>query len=67
MILLKHRITPLQSKNKVIIAMNLFEKYVDEPIETIIIWNSTHYFINNKWDVNIQDNKVEKYSPDIEY
>lgn len=64
---LTERKTPSQSRNKIVSMIELYEKYVDEPIETIRIWTSTTYLINDKWNVNIQTNKVERSYPDPEY
>ena len=64
---LKNRKTPSQSRNKVVSMIELYEKYVDEPIEKIVIWSSTCYLVNDKWEVNIQTNKVEKSYPDPDY
>ena len=63
---LTQRKTPLQSKNKVVSAINLYEKYVDKPIETIKIWTSTRYLINDKYTVDIEKNKVDISYPDPE-
>ena len=57
---LKNRKTKSQSRNKVVSMIELYEKYVDEPIETIRIWTSTTYLVNDKWNVDISINKVEK-------
>jgi hypothetical protein len=64
--ILKERQTPLQSKNKLVTAMNLFEKYVDEPVRTIEVYGDNYYLINNKWSVNISDNSVSRTWPDPE-
>lgn len=64
---LKQRKTPAQSRNKVVSMIELYEKYVDEPIQTIRIWTSTTYLINDKWNVNIQTNKVKKSYPDPDW
>ena len=64
---LKNRKTESQSRNKVVSMIELYEKYVDEPIETIRIWSSTRYLINDKWNVNIQTNKVERSYPDPDW
>jgi len=66
--LLKKRKTPLSSKRKIASAINLYEKYVDEPIETIKIWSSTYYTIKGKdeYNVDISTNKVVKNYPDPE-
>ena len=65
--ILKDRKTQLISKRKLTVAINLFEKYVDEPIESIIIHNyldSIYVFktdnTNYIYHVNIAKNKVEK-------
>lgn len=65
--LLKNRRTESQSRNKIVSMIELYEKYVDEPIQTIRIWTSTMYLVNDKWDVNIQTNKVERNDPDPEW
>lgn len=57
---LKNRKTDSQSRNKVVSMIELYEKYVDEPIETIRIWSSTRYLVNNKWNVDISINKVDE-------
>jgi hypothetical protein len=62
--MIKNRKTPVQSRNKVVSMIELYEKYVDEPIETIRVWTSTTYLINDKWRVDIQTNKVERTYPD---
>lgn len=63
---LKKRITKSQSRNKIVHMIELYEKYIDEPINTITIWSSTIYMINNKWTVNIQTNKVERSYSDYD-
>jgi hypothetical protein len=55
---LKNRRTGSQSRNKMVSMIELYEQYVDEPIETIRIWSSTMYLINDKWNVDISTNKV---------
>ena len=60
------RTTESQSRNKIAHMIDLYEKYVDEPIETIKIWSSTLYLINDKWNVNIQTNRVSISYPDPE-
>jgi len=57
---LKNRKTELQSRNKVVSMIELYEKYVDEPIKTIRIWSSTRYLVNDKWNVDIRTNKVNR-------
>lgn len=64
---LKNRKTKSQSRNKVVSMIELYEKYVDEPIETIKIWTSTIYLVNDKWNVNIQTNKVDRSYPDPDW
>lgn len=64
---LKNRKTESQSRNKVVSMIELYEKYVDEPIETIRIWSSTRYLVNDKWNVDIQTNKVERSYPDPDW
>jgi len=66
---LKTRRTPLSSKNKMISAIKLYEKYVDEPIQSIKIWSSCSYEFEgscNRYNVDISNNKVQKVYPDIE-
>ena len=63
---LKNRKTESQSRNKVVSMIELYEKHVDEPIETIRIWSSTRYLVNDKWNVDIQTNKVERSYTDPE-
>ncbi len=63
---LKKRKTGSQSRNKVVSMIDLYEKYVDEPISLIRILSSTRYLVNNKWTVDIQTNKVERSYPDPE-
>jgi hypothetical protein len=65
---LVNRKTPLMSKNKIVHAIELYEQYVDEPIESFKIWGSTFYEIKsscNNYSVNIATNKVNKSYPDI--
>ncbi len=64
--ILKERQTPLQSKNKLVTAMNLYEKYVDEPVRSIEVYSGNYYLFNNKWSVNISDNSVSRSWPDPE-
>ncbi len=64
---LKKRKTESQSRNKVVSMIELYEQYVDEPIETIRIWSSTRYFVNDKWNVDIQTNKVDRSYPDPDW
>jgi hypothetical protein len=64
---LKNRKTESQSRNKVVSMIELYEKYVDEPIETIRIWSSTRYLVNDKWNVDIQTNKVDRSYPDPDW
>jgi len=67
---LKKRVTPQISKNKVKNAIALYEKYVDEPIKSISIFTSTYYLIkgdNHEYSVDIANNKVEKSYPDPDY
>jgi len=64
------RSTPLISKRKIVSAINLYEKHVDESIKSIRIWSSTTYQfngINNNYFVDIANNKVSKSYPDPEY
>jgi len=65
----KSRITPLISKNKIKVAVNLFEKYVDEPLESIRIYSKTYYefkTFRNKYSVDISNNKVSKVYDDLD-
>lgn len=64
---LKNRKTESQSRNKVVSMIELYERYVDEPIETIRIWSSTRYLVNDKWNVDIQTNKVDRSYPDPDW
>jgi hypothetical protein len=64
---LKNRRTESQSRNKFVSMIELYEKYVDEPIETIRVWSSTSYLVNYKWNVDIQTNKVERSYPDPDW
>ncbi len=64
---LKKRNTPSNSKKKVVSAIVLYEQYVDEPIHKIKIYSSTSYCINDKWNVNIATNKVDRDYPDPSY
>ena len=67
---MKDRKTPLMSKNKIVSAVNLYERFIDEPIENIKIWTSTSYYITgtyNTYSVDIKNNKVEKVYPDPEW
>lgn len=63
---LKNRRTESQSRNKMVSMIELYEQYVDEPIETIRIWSSTRYLINDKWTVDITTNTVSRCYPDPE-
>lgn len=47
--------------------IELYEKYVDEPIQNIRIWSSTRYLINDKWSVDISTNTVSRSYPDPEF
>ena len=67
MVKLKNRKTESQSRNKVVSMIELYEKYVDEPIETIRIWSSTSYLVNDKWNVDIQTNNVGRSYPDPDW
>ena len=64
---LKNRKTESQSRNKVVSMIELYEKYVDEPIETIRIWSSKSYLVNDKWNVDIQTNNVSRSYPDPDW
>ena len=61
------RRTESQSRNKMVSMIELYEKYVDEPIETIRIWSSTRYLINDKWNVDISTNKVDRSYTDHDW
>jgi hypothetical protein len=61
---LKKRKVGEQSRKKLITAINLYEQYVDEKIDTIKIWSSVKYLINDKWLVDISTNKVNRTYPD---
>jgi len=64
---LKERKTLLQSKKRVVSMMNLFEKYVDEPIISIDLQAST---INTgkkyEWWIDVAKNEVIQVYPDPE-
>jgi hypothetical protein len=64
---LENRRTESQSRKKMVSIIELYEQYVDEPIETIKIWTSTTYLINDKWNVNISTNKVDRSYPDPDW
>jgi hypothetical protein len=64
---LENRRTESQSRKKMVSMIELYEQYVDEPIETIKIWTSTTYLINDKWSVNISTNKVDRSYPDPDW
>jgi len=64
---LENRRTESQSRKKMVSIIELYEQYVDEPIETIKIWTSTTYLINDKWSVNISTNKVDRSYPDPDW
>ena len=64
------RKTPLISKNKIVNAINLYERKVDDTVHNIRIITSTLYYITGKYDtysVNIKLNDVSKVYPDPEY
>jgi hypothetical protein len=63
---LKNRRTESQSRNKLVSMIELYEQYVDEDINTIRMWSSTRYLINDKWTVDISLNKVSRSYPDPE-
>ena len=63
---LKNRITDSQSRTKLVSMVELYEKYIDEPIGTIRIFSSTVYLINDKYTVDINSNKVSRCYPDPE-
>ena len=57
------------SKNKIVVAINLFESKVDETIEEIKIYTSTCYYVktsNEEYSVDISTNKVDIIYPDID-
>ena len=65
----KNRKTPLISKKKIKVAINLFEKYVDEPIEYIRIYGKNTYEFKtwqHKYSVDISNNKVKRVFDDID-
>ena len=64
---LENRRTESQSRKKMVSMIELYEQYVDEPIETIRIWSSTTYLINDKWNVNISTNQVDRSYPDPDW
>jgi hypothetical protein len=64
---LENRRTKSQSRNKMVAMIELYEQYVDESIETIRIWSSTRYLINDKWNVDISINKVDRNYPDPDW
>lgn len=69
---LKDRKTPLVSKRKLVAAVELFEKHVDEEIESIELYSHTsdQFMIKGKFNdysVNVATNKVEVSYPDPEY
>jgi hypothetical protein len=63
---LEKRSTESQSRNKMVSMIELYEQYVDESIQSIRIWTSTMYIINDKWVVDITTNKVSICYPDPE-
>ncbi len=63
---LEKRSTESQSRNKMVSMIELYEQYVDESIQSIIIWSSTTYLINDKWVVDITTNRVSICYPDPE-
>ena len=50
---LKNGNTKSQSRNKMVSMINLYEQYIDEPIENIRVWSSNIYLINDKWNVDV--------------
>jgi hypothetical protein len=67
---MKKRKTLLISKNKIVTAINLFEKHVDDEITNIRIFSSTNYEItgmNSLYSVDISKNSVNKVYPDYDY
>jgi len=63
---LKNRRTESQSRDKMVSMIELYEQYVDEDINTIMVWSLTRYLINDKWSVDISTNKVSRSYPDPE-
>ena len=63
---LENRGTKSQSRNKMVSMIDLYEQYVDESIQSIRIWSSTMYLINDKWVVDITTNTVSICYPDPE-
>jgi hypothetical protein len=63
---LEKRSAESQSRNKMVSMIELYEQYVDESIQSIRIWSSTMYLINDKWTVDITTNKVSISYPDPE-
>lgn len=64
------RKTPLISKNKLVTAIKLYEKYIDDTVEKITIWSSTRYQIEggkHSYIVDISNNKVSIAYPDPDY
>ena len=55
---LENRGTESESRNNMVSMIDLYEQYVDESIQTIRIWTSTMYIINDKWVVDITTNRV---------
>jgi len=64
--LLENRGTKSQSRDKMVSMIELYEQYVDESIQSIRIWSSTMYLINDKWVVDITTNTVSICYPDPE-
>jgi hypothetical protein len=65
MIKLKNRKTESQSRTKIVSMIELYERHIDEPIETIRVFSSTKYVINDRWNVDISTNKVNGIRPDL--
>ena len=63
---LENRRTESQSRNKMVSMIELYEQYVDESIQSIRIWSSTRYLVNDKWTVDITTNTVSRSYPDPE-
>lgn len=57
---LKERKTPLQSKRKVVAMMNLFEKFVDEPIVLMNVETHMIQTNNSLYRIDFSHNKVIK-------
>ena len=66
--ILKKRKTKLSSKKKLVNCVKLYEKYVDEPIESIVFrYSANILIINDKYRVDISNNSVVRIYPDPDY